>query len=187
MIAQLPHLVVCTTCGRLRGPVEPERGLVQRCACEPREEDRWPGYDFNTAGELCYCCGQVLLTSGSKYSVWFCDECKQQVGILNGRLGRYAVPIGRHSFHAGWVLTGAAVEQYPGLLADFAEFWKGAMAGMDAVYDWSREVVLRILSERFPSAEGQVPIATYLAAARPTEEEKMERFRQMTTWLAARG
>jgi len=63
-------LLVCATCGDIKGPV-PDLGdpavrvrARQAAPCRPR----WERYDYNTAYELCLCCGLVALRSGSRWS-----------------------------------------------------------------------------------------------------------------------
>lgn len=96
--------VVCGACNLIRAEV-PER-FHQRCRCQ--QPELWKpidGYDFPIAAELCRCCGRVLVGSGSKYSVWFCDACLELVRGLNAQLGIAIIPIGRHSFHSGLGLS----------------------------------------------------------------------------------
>ena len=79
----------------------------QRCRCRHVDEPTWPRYDFNEHLHLCECCRLVPLRSGSRWSVWFCDECKARVRDLNHTLGRYVIPIGRHSLMGGIGIAGA--------------------------------------------------------------------------------
>jgi hypothetical protein len=88
-----PGVVVCGRCFGLRGPSP--GGLLQRCGCEPSEP--WPGHDLARFVELCRCCALEALPSGSRWSVWFCDECKHRALAFNDAMGRYVIPIGRHS------------------------------------------------------------------------------------------
>jgi hypothetical protein len=176
-------LALCTACGWLRGTIdhpEADRPLEQRCDCQPGDAPRWPGHDFNMAAELCRCCGQVLLPSGSKFSVWFCRGCLGLVGGLNQRLNRYAIPIGRHSFHGGLMLAGDASEIDR---AAFIETWAHVERAMDRVRDWSRLVVRAVLEERWPSVPAGIPIESYLDRCDPADEEKLRRFRKMIDYL----
>jgi hypothetical protein len=107
---------VCRNCGQLFGPCrelgcnnETVQVLEQVCSCQAQRQSqqRWPRYDFNEAVTLCYCCGSKLLPSGSKWSVWFCDECKSRVDTINDLCSKYVVPIGRHSNMASKNRTGS--------------------------------------------------------------------------------
>lgn len=99
-------LVICGRCCALRGKIPDDDGAGQRCKCTPLEvrqqEPTWHRYDYNTYAELCRCCGLVLLKSGNRYSVWFCEPCKEAVVALNRAAGRCLIPIGRHSIMNGY-------------------------------------------------------------------------------------
>jgi hypothetical protein len=192
------RLSVCYTCGRLSGDVLLKGNLLvhQQCHCCANAEDgRWPGYDFNIVAELCRCCGQVLLKSGNKFSVWFCDHCKENVCLLNGRLGRYAIPIGRHSLHGGFLLK--PKEDAASRTLDIELFvarWNDIRGAMGTVEVWAGEVVRQILAEKgldrgLPKdveAKG-LPVAKYLGACRPTKADKKHRFLEMLAFLSSCG
>ncbi|MFC1660795.1 hypothetical protein ACFL3S_04905 [Gemmatimonadota bacterium] len=137
--------------------------------------------------ELCYCCGQVLLRSGSRWSVWFCKECKEQVGLLHGRLGRYVIPIGRYSLHAGFRLGAKPGEPEFDLAVElYVDKLQNLFQAMDVVWEWSGIVVREVLTERWPEALRANPdapespsIEAYLERCRSDENEKMRRFREM--------
>lgn len=114
------QMQICLTCyqvwglcsGPLRNLGQPRpHPLLQLCSCDAKrigEMDKWPGFDFNEAVTLCYCCQRELLPSGSRWSVWFCEDCKNQAIQFNREAGAYLIPIGRHSlmglsdnFHLG--------------------------------------------------------------------------------------
>jgi hypothetical protein len=166
-------MVVCGDCGDVVGPFEhadravrledecfdlgPRSTYVQRGRCPTHtsegNESRWPRFDYNRLVELCNCCGAVPLRSGSKWSVWFCDACKQQVQLLNGRHGRCVVPIGRHSVHAGWLLTGDQIEN-PLEVEAFVSSMSAISDGMCALHDWRRIVVRRNLEPKLSDSCG---------------------------------
>jgi hypothetical protein len=102
------NFVLCATCQGLYGD-RPSPGFAtpQRCRCRHVDEPKWPRHDFNEHLHLCECCRLVPLRSGSRWSVWFCDECKARVRDLNHVLGRYVIPIGRHSLMGGIAIAGA--------------------------------------------------------------------------------
>jgi hypothetical protein len=101
---------VCRTCLGLY-EVRRSRGQPQLCRCRRRaDEPTWDRFDFNERAHLCECCLGVVLESGSKFSVWFCAECKERIMGFNARFGRTVIPIGRHSLMASVSLGG------PGLL-----------------------------------------------------------------------
>ncbi len=91
-------LQICCDCGGLYGSCfRNGSSFDQLCRCRQRDEVLWPGFDFNEAVTLCYSCGLEPLLSGSRWSVWFCEPCKQVVTSLNDACQTYVIPIGRHS------------------------------------------------------------------------------------------
>lgn len=103
-----PHFVLCGTCqGLYEGRPSPGFATPQRCRCRHVDEPRWPRQDFNEHLHLCECCRLVPLRSGSRWSVWFCDECEARVTDINQTVGRYIIPIGRHSLMGGIGIAGA--------------------------------------------------------------------------------
>ncbi len=141
---------LCRECLRLRGPLG-ER--TQRCACEPKEP-LWNGYDYNTAIELCQCCAAATIPSGSRWSVFFCDACKERVVAYNRAAGCCAIPIGRHSLMNGIFVTDEDVESS---LVSFFE-------RIDRLTKWHRERV-RAVVQSLPGDEA-VPLDVYLERAR---------------------
>jgi hypothetical protein len=71
--APRPHgdLLVCGTCGEIKGPVPllTNDVVLQLCLCSPDDEHRAQsghGQDFPRWLELCYCCGLDTVSSGSR-------------------------------------------------------------------------------------------------------------------------
>jgi hypothetical protein len=127
---------ICMTCRTLfeMRPPSPDAPR-QRCRCEPADPKEWRS-DLTERAHLCGCCRLELLRSGSRWSVWFCDECKERVRELNARLGRYVIPIGRHSMMAGvgvpgQVLVNATEEE----LVAISEVLRSELQGMVSSID----------------------------------------------------
>lgn len=114
----------------------------------------------------------MALRSGSRWSVWLCVGCLQLTRGLNHVLGRYAIPVGRHSLHGGIALHGESSNLDVAL---FAARWRNATVASGAVDRWAGTVVRRILGARW-SDGGDVSLPEYLAACEPSEEEKRHRF-----------
>ncbi len=94
---------ICRSCHTLRGTWRYQnRKLQQHCECTyarvragiQRAPAQWPVCDFNEVATLCDCCGAQLLESGSRWSIWFCRECKARIVALNMRYQRCLIPIG---------------------------------------------------------------------------------------------
>jgi ADP-ribosylglycohydrolase len=109
------EMKICITCTRIYGFYLDQYGrksLYQKCGCcgsnpkadmppSGKEEGAWPGFDFNEIFTLCYCCGREVLRSGTKWSVWFCEECKKRVMDFNTLFQQTVIPIGPHSLMVG--------------------------------------------------------------------------------------
>lgn len=177
-------LLICGQCHGLRGQVPDEpRGVMQLCACTPREvRAAQPSFrgDHNTYAELCRCCGEVLLPSGSRWSVWFCRECAGRVAGLNRGAGRCIVPIGAHSMMNGVSLRGAVTEPQVEL---FVRESNGLFASMDELLAHAQRVVVRNLVRLgFPAAE-HVPLGSYLRAAGEAPLTSEAAFGLVVEWL----
>ncbi len=132
---------VCVECGRVYGPVTSEHH--QQCNCVPKEkrQEKWPSYDFNEQITLCYCCGQEVLESGSRWSVWFCEECKGKVVQFNTLFQETIIPIGRHSLMSGYRLNRDAIHDSEKIKA-FTSGINRLVGRMDVLREW-HAIVMR--------------------------------------------
>jgi hypothetical protein len=189
-------MMVCRACEdvvgwfyRLDGMLAGQHQLLQRgrCARHPplAGAPRWPRFDFNRGVDLCYCCAIEPLATGSKWSVWFCEPCKQQVGLLNARHGRCIVPIGRHSVHRGHLLRAEDLDDAIVVESFVGAFESGSVA-IRTLADWQRVAVVRNLDALGDDDRLEVPALEYwreVAAA----VDRMDRFREMCAYLDERG
>jgi hypothetical protein len=185
----VPEMEVCHACAKVVGPFyQCHLGYrVQYGSCRdhtmPEAVDtHWPRYDYNLHVDLCRCCGRVPLRSGSKWSVWFCEACKEQVGLLNGRHDRCVVPIGRHSVHSGHLLSGDQVRN-PVAVETFFSSMKSIFAVHGPLADWMREAVHRNFRDVGLPVNRPVPLARYWAEVRGGIDPDA-RFREMCAYLA---
>jgi hypothetical protein len=137
----------------------PARTKKPGLTLEDKPEKKWPRFDFNTIVELCYCCGQEVLSSGSRWSVWFCEECKERVINFNGRYQQTIIPIGRHSLMAGYALGGRDVLD-PEKIELFVSSMKGVFSRIETLNHWRKIVVAEKLEALGYS--GDVPLNDYL-------------------------
>ncbi len=173
--------VICTGCFRIRG-CDPE-GHRQLCQCEkPAEpEEPWPGYDFNTYVELCYCCGIEPLQSGQRFSMFFCDECNARVHDFHENLGHRTIPIGRHTLMNGVLLNPDGPDAEADL-SDVERFAANMNSLVNAIDRLSACVTDRIRENiqtlGLQASEG-VNLAAYLDAARTYPLEKQAAFTEL--------
>jgi hypothetical protein len=109
----------------------------QRCACDRKDQSSWSGYDYNEHTCLCHCCMRQTLRSGSRWSVWFCQGCKQRVLTLNRRVGLAVIPIGRHSLMNGIGLSGEAATKRSEVDA-FTARLNAFFERVNDLYEWTR-------------------------------------------------
>lgn len=185
---EVPEMEVCRDCGQVVGRfyLGPRQIRVQygRCRLHTAPEAvaiEWPRYDFNLHVDLCRCCGRVPLRSGSRWSVWFCASCKEQIGLLNGRHGRCIVPIGRHSVHAGHVLSGDQARD-PVAVEGFISTMKAVGRVQGLLHEWLRETVRRNFRDAGLPERRPVPLEEYWVAVR-TSVEPDDRFRELCAYL----
>lgn len=186
------RLVVCGTCGDVVGPAEDPPGAeaprIQAGTCPAHaipEQPRWPRHDFNRFVELCRCCGTVPMKSGSRWSTWFCPACREEVDLLNQRLGRYAIPIGRHSVHAGRLLTRESLAD-PLEVEIFTSATNAAFDAIRVLSRWARHVVRLNLRAIREDDDAVVPIRQYCLSAQRYVLPS-DRFREMCAWLTHEG
>jgi hypothetical protein len=168
---------ICPECCQVRGKLEIRASVLvvagsaeggpydllrhQLCRCEDRStEERWPGKDFNTYLELCYCCGAEVIESGSKWSIFYCRACMKRVSDLNRAVGRWVFPIGRHTAMHGIGLGGKDLNDER-LIERFWNATGGLFAAGDRLHEWRRSVVRENLGELGFLPGQEVPLADY--------------------------
>lgn len=82
---RLSEMRICRRCSYLYDTVD--HRCRQACSWDRKGQEPWPNSDFNEHTCLCRCCVSEPLRSGSRWSVWFCDECKARVIALNKLVG----------------------------------------------------------------------------------------------------
>ena len=192
------HLSVCTGSAALFGPFSYGGGAPthqQRCyyqACEhrrevwhqPRTDLPEPAGDFPTEVEWCYCCARTLISSGSKFSSFFCDECRADVIQLRKTLGSTFLPLGRHSLCNGEWLTGADMAD-PQKVERFIAATRHIDNRIDRLLTWQRGVVRdNVEAMGYPVAP-YVSARDYRSFASERSVPKAELFRQLCRFFGA--
>ena len=178
-------MIVCGRCADIVGPVD-AKVRVQRGTCPEHsfeEEDTWSRFDFNRLLDLCQCCGAEALRSGGKFATWFCPECHSAVGELNGRLGRYAVPIGRHSFHAGAVMRSEDLSD-PIMTRTFVNQWESISSSISTLRDWGQVAVRKNYEALGWYPNARILLKRYLRES--TRIDKAQRFREMCKYFTSK-
>lgn len=160
------EMLICRICGNVHGPArmtiyEQNLHLTQTCGCVVKADDvePWPYFDFKTVVELCRCCGRVLLSSGSRWSVWFCSACKPRILAVNKACDYYLLPIGRHSIMAGTFAT-SEVD-----IPKFADGLRRWSARVEILEQFAKSAVLDNLKQIKPTTDApDVPLVGYLEA-----------------------
>jgi len=166
------NFTVCPSCAGMAGYPAGREACPQVCRCDRREQERWPDYDFNEYADLCWCCQIELIPSGSKWSLFYCEECRQRVRAYNEAAGRLLFFVGRHSILNGVGLRGSDADWTEAVEA-FARAMQGWSMGLqsffEAMHRWRPmrlEAVCRAVGQAEP-ADGEpqgLPLIAYLEA-----------------------
>lgn len=181
-LSEIAGMEVCGDCGDIVGSLPRHHDRTQHGTCSRhrgrKDQPRWPGRDFNQHAELCRCCGAVPLQTGSRWSVWFCGPCKNQVLALGRRHGRCIIPIGRHSLHAGLALNGRST---PVDVHIFAESWGAISEVISLTAEWQRIAVRMNLEAIGCAPDAVVAVERYVEGA--SGVDRSARFAEMCAYL----
>lgn len=140
---------ICGTCCELYGHFTTAgQPCYQPCGCKEKGETAvgFGGSDFPCAWELCYCCGHTVIGSGTRWSVFYCEPCKEKVVALNKQHGFSVIPLGRHSIMNQVVLDPRAPDQ-ESEVRKFTENVGGLFKRIDRLRAWRKRIVARTLQE----------------------------------------
>ena len=95
--------------------------------------------DLDIGFEICRYCQAEVITSGSRWSTFYCDYCRPVVRAINALLDSsklVSLPIGRHSLMHRW--RHARPFTAMGIVSDWSESrlrsgWKSYSGGLDPV------------------------------------------------------
>jgi hypothetical protein len=191
----MKNLRVCAGSGDLFGLIGyggAAASYEQRCywtKCPYRDEAwhrpqsalREPPGDFPAKLELCYCCAAEVIPSGSKFSSFFCEECRAAVHQANIELGRVVIPLGRHSLMNGIALRGGT-NCDSSRIAGFADAVNWSFNRIDRLFMWHRGVVSDRVAAMADSAR-LVAADAYLTYAASYDVTKAEMFGQLCRYF----
>jgi hypothetical protein len=181
---------ICGVCYTLCGRMWEDSERHQECDCawaQVRAGLRpaptpWPGFDFPEAVELCYCCGAEVLSSGSRWSIWFCEDCKEQVRLLHQRHRRHLIPIGRHSMMNGFGLAGRATQDQAAV-KEFTFRVSGLFGRTELLKSWASTIVAEHVRTRGFVEGTDVPLKDYLDALVRQPVDKAEAFERLCAYF----
>ena len=140
---------------------------------------KWQGFDFNEAITLCHCCGQEVLSSGTKWSVWFCSPCKKRVVGFNTQYQQTIIPIGRHSIMAGYQLSGKESED-KNKVKKFIMNLNGLFERIDVLEEWRVHIMSHNL--KLLGYSKDITLVKYLSKVKSLPKRSMA-FRDMVEFL----
>ncbi|MBM3675196.1 MAG: hypothetical protein FJW88_09645 [Actinobacteria bacterium] len=141
--------------------------------------------DFPLPAEPCRCCGRELRSSGHKFAVWFCAECKERAATFNADVGRCVVPLGRHTLMAG-VGTKPARKWRRADVERFVDDVRGLFALIELLEEWAPEIVRRNCVALGLDREREILLVDYLDAVAEDGIPKADAFAQLLDWMASR-
>jgi hypothetical protein len=183
---------ICGVCYTLYGCVGGNSKQRQECECI-RSQMRaglrpsptpWTSFDFPEAATLCYGCGAEVLRSGSRWSVWFCDACKEQVRVLHQRHRRYLIPVGRHSMMNGFGLAGSEAQDQAAV-TQFVLHISGLVDRINLLKSWASIIVAEHVRTRGFEKGTDVSLSEYLNALVRHPVNKADTFERLTIQFGA--
>ena len=182
LYGRLVHILPETSTGRKRSGWR-----YQKCKCMKKEDDKngmkvrlWPGNNFNTSVEFCHCCSKELINSGSRFSSFYCNDCRELIFEYNKQEDIMSIPLGRHSFMNDIKLT------YPYSDEEFRQFNKVVnyfFRKVDLVQDWQRLCLFHNLHDLGFRFGNDISIHLYDKMLPNLENDKAGLFQQMVTFL----
>jgi len=143
---------ICSGCFRIYGLCIDRcvyESYYQKCDCAKPDmppwemnQEKWERFDYNQIVTLCHCCGQEILKSGSKWSVWFCEECKKRVLDFRKKHQIWVSPIGRHSLMHGVGLSAKDARNKDERIKEFLFFMDKLSAAMVHLSKWHKHNML---------------------------------------------
>ncbi|MFH1330981.1 MAG: hypothetical protein ABIJ48_10075 [Actinomycetota bacterium] len=162
---------ICIVCAGLAGFPSGRSDYPQVCRCNKADQPRWPDHDFNEYFDLCWCCLLEPISSGSKWSSFYCEGCRQRVRGYNESMGRVLLYLGCHSIMNGLGLRGRdaavpeAVAAFGSALGRFGTGLLGFYEGMSTWRPDRLRVVLRLIALPPGTGPQELGLAEYLKAA----------------------
>lgn len=139
---------------------------LEKCSSAPDQEkiqhsESISELPVNRLVDLCWCCGQALIPTGSRWSTFFCPTCKQYVFELNEAAGSCLIPIGRHSIANGINGTPAPNESIEAFSESFAQETKTMNSRIDRLRAWRRMILHELIVATDLSRDKNISISAF--------------------------
>jgi hypothetical protein len=159
----------------------------QKCRCMKDEDKRngqkctlWPGNDYNTSVEFCYCCSKKLINSGSKFSSFFCTDCTKIITENNRNPENIQIPYGRHSFmngiRLGTPFTKKQEAQFNSALTHFFE-------KVHLIREWQKYSLFENLHDLGFRFNRDISLPYYDSLIKINEDDSQEKLKKMIGFL----
>ncbi len=159
----------------------------QKCKCMKKHDEKenikaltWPGNDFNTSVEFCHCCSKELINTGSKFSSFYCDDCREMVSKYNKQKDKMSIPLGRHSFMNNIKLTFPYSDEEAGQFNRSLEFF---FRKADLVSDWQKLCLFNNLHEMGFRFRNDISIPLYDKMLPDIKISKADSFNMMVNFI----
>ena len=143
----------------------------------------WPGSDFNTSVEFCHCCSKALINTGSRFSSFYCDDCRNLVAEHN-QSETILIPMGRHSFMNGIKLGIPYLEkeetQFKSNLSTFFKY-------VDLVEEWQKLCLFENLHDLGFYFRNDIALAYFDKLIQKPEVGKRDYFLRMVEFIKESG
>jgi len=182
--ARPEHAQICLKCFEMRGIASNFDNL---CKCD---RAAWEGNPIPDAGDLghdahlCRSCLNVVVRSGSRWSVFYCDECRPAVVRLNGAARRCVIPYGPHSLMNGTAWSAKNGKAMSSIQAEaFFDQLQTCFSNQDTLFEFNRGRI-KARSEAL-GFEGKhaVLVSDYVAACEAAAITKRDGFVELITSL----
>jgi hypothetical protein len=141
------HMRVCRKHLYPYDTVDRDGGIRQGCSCHvPADAKRWEFGDFNEIVFICACCISAAVPSGSRWSLFYCGECKDRIMAIRRSKVALAIPLGRHSMVNGIGLPGSDSQDDRKIRA-FARDLQGMFGTIEAIFQWKGERLASIVAD----------------------------------------
>lgn len=159
----------------------------QKCKCMTDENKKsgkptilWPGNDYNTSVEFCYCCSKRLINSGSRFSSFYCSNCRKLIVEYNNQADVIQIPMGRHSFMNGIKLA-VPFSKVDG--DQFDKELKGFLQAIDLIKEWQKLRLFENLHDIGFKFHNDISLSHYDSLIESKEDDSLNSIEKMKDFI----